>query len=100
MPLYTYKCKSCGAETDRILSLDAEQITCPECSKVAHRIISGAPSFKIKGFRAENQYGRAFIDTPGKDAEGNETGYSYTSNRADGLASKTIDHNQGNSEGE
>jgi hypothetical protein len=59
-------------------------------------------SFRIKGFRncsfqsqrAENNYGRALVDTPGNNkSNGEEYGYSSTSNRGG-----TVGYNMGHME--
>lgn len=94
MPLYDYECGACHHQHERLAKVGELSLPCPECGATSFRQI-GAPSFKIKGFRAESGYGGKFVDTPGVDADGKETGHSFTSNRTDGIARKTIDHNQG-----
>ena len=90
MPIYTYQCGSCGEVFDGIY-LYRDDVPCRKCGAMTHKVM-GAPSFRIKGFRAQNSYGRKFVDTPGKNPKtGEEQGYSFTSNRAE-----TIDHNVGN----
>jgi putative FmdB family regulatory protein len=89
MPVYTYECGGCGHVFDGIY-LFKDDVPCEKCGAVTHKLM-GAPSFKMKGYRAENNYGGKFVDTPGKDpVTGVETGYSFTSNRGE-----TIDHNHG-----
>lgn len=89
MPVYGYECGSCGHQFDGIYRFE-DDVPCEKCGAMTKKL-PGAPSFKIKGFRAENGYGKKFIDTPGKDpVTGVETGYGFTSNRAG-----TIDHNAG-----
>ena len=90
MPVYTYECGACGHVFEGIY-LYRDDVPCNECGAMTHKVM-GAPNFRIKGFRAENQYGRKFIDTPGKNKNtGEEYGYSYTSNRGG-----TVEHNMGN----
>jgi len=92
MPLYTYRCNSCGKDFEGLHKYD-EMIPCQHCGAMSTgKVIGGAPSFRIKGFRAQNSYGRKFIDTPGINPKtGEENGYSFTSNKGG-----TLDHNSGN----
>jgi putative FmdB family regulatory protein len=92
MPIYQYGCPSCQHEFEGIYKFE-EDVPCEKCGAMTKKVPTNA-SFKIKGFRAANRYGRDFIDTPGKDlTTGEESGYSYTSRTP---VAEPIDHNQGN----
>jgi len=42
MPIYEYKCNSCGKITEKMESIKSEvrEIDCPECSGVSERVMS------------------------------------------------------------
>ena len=48
MPLYSFYCKHCEITTDEIFSIheESDYIHCPECSRLAFKIIS-KPNIKI-----------------------------------------------------
>jgi putative FmdB family regulatory protein len=49
MPLYEYKCQECGLHFERIeRASELKDGECPECGKLAHRLI-GAPALQFKG---------------------------------------------------
>lgn len=47
MPIYEFECPE-GTITERVASMDTEEIECPKCGKKAKRIISRC-SFELKG---------------------------------------------------
>lgn len=50
MPIYEYKCESCGNEFEELQSFDADvKIPCPKCKKNANRIISSGIGIVFKG---------------------------------------------------
>jgi putative FmdB family regulatory protein len=51
MPIYEYKCKSCGYEFEELQSLKEKPITvCPKCSKPSvKRLLSSGPALVFKG---------------------------------------------------
>ncbi|RPH61835.1 MAG: zinc ribbon domain-containing protein, partial [Burkholderiales bacterium] len=50
MPIYPYRCDSCGAEKDVLQKLSDEPLTlCPECGARAFRKRLSAPAFQLKG---------------------------------------------------
>ncbi|MBT9332132.1 FmdB family zinc ribbon protein [Paracidobacterium acidisoli] len=49
MPLYEYRCKSCGHQFEKIQSFSApEEKVCPVCGEEVERLIS-APAIQFKG---------------------------------------------------
>jgi putative FmdB family regulatory protein len=50
MPIYEYRCDSCGHELDALQKLSDERLKdCPECEAAALRRLVSAPSFRLKG---------------------------------------------------
>lgn len=50
MPIYEYKCASCGHYLDVLQKLKDEPLRqCPECNENALRRLISAPSFRLKG---------------------------------------------------
>jgi putative FmdB family regulatory protein len=50
MPIYAYRCESCGHAKDVIQKFsDAPLTTCPECGAAAFRKQLTAPAFQLKG---------------------------------------------------
>ena len=66
MPLYQYGCTSCEHTFEGLYKFQ-DDVPCEKCGAMTKKLPTNA-SFKIKGFRAENSYGRKFVDTPGTDS--------------------------------
>jgi putative FmdB family regulatory protein len=50
MPIYEYRCGSCGHYLDALQKIsDAPLTDCPECEEAALRRLISAPSFRLKG---------------------------------------------------
>jgi len=50
MPIYAYRCDSCGARKDVLQKVsDAALTTCPECGAGSFRKELTAPNFQLKG---------------------------------------------------
>ncbi len=50
MPIYGYKCSSCGFEKDVIQKISDKPLTvCPECGKETFVKQLSAPGFELKG---------------------------------------------------
>ena len=50
MPIYEYRCDSCGHEFDVLQKLSDERLKdCPACEAAALRRLVSAPSFRLKG---------------------------------------------------
>ena len=50
MPIYEYKCQSCGHELEKLQRMNDERLKeCPDCGKAElHRLVSAA-AFRLKG---------------------------------------------------
>ena len=51
MPTYSYRCKSCGHEFDRMQKISDDPLReCPKCKKEElNKIITGGSGFQLKG---------------------------------------------------
>ena len=50
MPIYEYRCTSCGAELEKLQKIsDPPLVQCPECGKDALVKLVSASSFRLKG---------------------------------------------------
>jgi putative FmdB family regulatory protein len=50
MPIYAYRCDSCGFGKDHLQKLsDPLLVTCPECGQQSYRKQLTAPGFQLKG---------------------------------------------------
>ena len=50
MPIYEYRCDSCGSQKDHLQKLSDPVLTaCPECGKDAYRKMLSAAGFQLKG---------------------------------------------------
>ncbi|GHU26030.1 hypothetical protein AGMMS50256_02200 [Betaproteobacteria bacterium] len=51
MPIYAYRCSSCGFEKDHLQKLNAPVlVTCPECHQDAYeKLVTAAAGFQLKG---------------------------------------------------
>ena len=50
MPIYAYRCTSCGFERDHLQKLNAPLLTvCPECGQDTYRKQITAAGFQLKG---------------------------------------------------
>jgi len=50
MPIYAYRCNSCGFEKDHLQKLsDPVLLTCPECGQQTYAKQLTAPGFQLKG---------------------------------------------------
>ena len=65
MPIYAYRCDSCGVEKDVLQKLsDAPLTECPECGAAAFHKRLSAPAFQLKG---SGWYATDFRDAGKKD---------------------------------
>lgn len=48
MPIFEYKCQSCGKVSEVIITYGVDTIMCPECRSPAKKIISKT-NFNLKG---------------------------------------------------
>jgi len=50
MPIYEYRCQSCGHEFEAMQKMSDERLTdCPECGKAELKKLVSAAGFKLKG---------------------------------------------------
>jgi len=50
MPIYEYKCQSCGHELEKLQRLNDERLKdCPECGKAELQRLVSAAGFRLKG---------------------------------------------------
>jgi putative FmdB family regulatory protein len=69
MPIYEYRCQSCGHELEKLQRMsDAPLTDCPECGKSALKRLVSAAGFRLKGagwyetdFKKSNQ--RNLVDS-------------------------------------
>ena len=78
MPIYAYRCDSCGVEKDVLQKLsDAPLTVCPECGAEAFHKRLSAPAFQLKGsgwyvtdFRDGGKKGAPDAKPAGADGDG------------------------------
>ena len=78
MPIYAYRCDSCGVEKDVLQKLsDAPLTVCPECGAEAFHKRLSAPAFQLKGsgwyvtdFRDGGKKGAPDAKQGGADGDG------------------------------
>lgn len=91
MPIYAYKCSSCGHADDVLQKISADALTdCPACGKSTYSKQVTAPQFQLKGsgwyvtdFRGGN--------TAGKDSKDGKDGGAKVDGKADGKADAKAD---------
>lgn len=74
MPIYEYRCESCGHLLDALQKLgDAPLVDCPECEDPALKRLVSAPRFRLKGsgwyetdFKSEKERKRNLADSGDK----------------------------------
>lgn len=50
MPIYEYRCASCGFQAEHLQKLnDAPLVTCPECGRESYEKLLTAAGFQLKG---------------------------------------------------
>jgi putative FmdB family regulatory protein len=72
MPIYEYRCESCGHELDALQKVSEDPLRdCPECQSSALRRLISAPSFRLKGdgwyetdFKSEKETKRNLVERP------------------------------------
>jgi len=84
MPIYEYRCETCGHELDALQKLRDDPLKdCPECTSGALRRLISAPSFRLKGdgwyetdFKSDKETKRNLVDgstdAKSKDKAGKE----------------------------
>jgi putative FmdB family regulatory protein len=90
MPIYQYRCESCGVSFERIQSFSDQPLQhCPECDGSVHRVIQPVGIiFKGSGFYVtDNRRNTALL--PGKREDSSETSTKDTSGEAETKTSET-----------
>ncbi len=90
MPIYEYRCESCGHELDVIQKVSDDALTeCPSCGAHALKKLVSAPSFRLKGsgwyetdFKKDNR--RNLADAGDKPADGDKKSDKAAVGKADG----------------
>jgi putative FmdB family regulatory protein len=80
MPIYEYRCDSCGHALDALQKLsDAPLAVCPQCDAAALRRLVSAPRFRLKGsgwyetdFKSDKETKRNLADSKGDAAAASE----------------------------
>jgi putative FmdB family regulatory protein len=80
MPIYEYRCESCGHTLDALQKLaEAPLKDCPECEQPALKRLMSAPAFRLKGggwyetdFKSDKEKKRNLADGGGKDGAGKD----------------------------
>jgi putative FmdB family regulatory protein len=85
MPTYDYGCTACGHEWEEVQRITEPPIeVCPKCSKsAAHRLISAATSFILKG---GGWYADLYSSVPSRTNKGDSNGASSEAGKADKAA--------------
>lgn len=87
MPIYEYRCESCGEELEKLQRMsDDKLVDCPVCSEPALKRLVSAAAFRLKGsgwyetdFKKDNK--RNLHDSaPGSASKDASTGKSADSN--------------------
>lgn len=76
MPIYEYRCGSCGHTLDALQKVsDPPLADCPDCEAPALKRLISAPSFRLKGsgwyetdFKSDKERRRNLAETGGKEA--------------------------------
>ena len=75
MPIYEYRCQSCGHELDALQKVSDEPLAdCPSCSQPALKRLISAPAFRLKGsgwyetdFKSDKEKKRNLAESPAAD---------------------------------
>ena len=81
MPIYEYRCESCGHELDALQKLsDGPLQDCPDCQASSLRRLISAPSFRLKGdgwyetdFKSDKETKRNLVESPDAKVDKGET---------------------------
>lgn len=82
MPIYEYRCQSCGHELEKLQRMsDASLTDCPECGKSALKRLISAAGFRLKGagwyetdFKTSNQRNLADSGSDSRSGSGSDSG--------------------------
>ncbi len=98
MPIYEYRCDSCGYELEALQKLSDESLKdCPECDAAALRRLVSAPTFRLKGggwyetdFKSDQETKRNLAGGAGSKEDGaaKADGGAKATKKADGAKPK------------
>jgi len=100
MPIYEYRCQSCGHELDALQKIADPPLTdCPECNEAALKRLVSAPSFRLKGsgwyetdFKSDKERKRNLAGGEGAGkGDGKGDGAKESSGDAGGKSEKSAD---------
>ena len=91
MPIYEYKCQSCGHYLEILQRISEEPLSiCPECKKNALKKLVSAPNFRLKGegwyetdFKKDNQKNLAGNKEEKKSGQDKKSDEKTPKNHAD-----------------
>jgi putative FmdB family regulatory protein len=98
MPIYEYRCQSCGHTLDALQKISDPHLTdCPDCGKSALKRLMSAPSFRLKGggwyetdFKSDKEKKRNLVDSKsdsGGDGKAPDNGAKESKASGDGAKS-------------
>lgn len=105
MPIYEYRCKACGHETEALQKMSDKPLRkCPECGRLQLQKLISAPSFRLKGagwyetdFKSDKEKKRniagekAATDSSDTKKSGDGKSDSKKSDKKDSSSSSTSD---------
>lgn len=92
MPVYAYRCESCGIHFERQQSYsEAPLKRCPECNKYNLRKVIGPVGvvFKGSGFYATDNRSTSGLATPAKKEEGSSSEKSESTSSTESASKET-----------
>lgn len=85
MPIYEYRCSSCGDAFEKMVKISAPTPPCPNCSSDDVRKLVSASSFVLKGGGwYKDHYGLKSSSSSGGDSGGSSGGSDSGSSSAGG----------------
>ena len=101
MPIYEYRCESCGHEFDALQKLSDNLLQdCPDCEARSLRRLMSAPSFRLKGegwyetdFKSDKESKRNLVDSR-TETKGDKGDKGDKADKADKADKKTKEDNK------
>ena len=92
MPIYEYRCESCGHTLDALQKIaDAPLADCPSCDEAALKRLISAPVFRLKGkgwyetdFKSDKETKRNLADRADGEAKPDKSADAKPDKKADG----------------
>ena len=92
MPIYEYRCESCGHTLDALQKIaDAPLTDCPSCDDVALKRLMSAPAFRLKGkgwyetdFKSDKEAKRNLADRTDGEAKPDKSAEAKPDKKVDG----------------